>query len=435
MNQKPDAIIIGAGVIGCAIAFEMNKRGYKTLNIDKLPAAGFGSTSNSCAIVRFHYSTLDGARMAFENYFYWKDWENYIGPVDDRGYAKYVECGFVILRNNDPSEQNFINLFKQIGIAYEEWSLDTLREKFPIGDLHTFAPPRPIDDETFWQDPTTMLTGGIYNPQGGYVNDPQLATTNLMLAAKAKGGDFLFNTEVVDVRQENGRVAGVTLSDGRQIDAPVVVNAAGPHSFVINHLAGVEEGMKIKTNALRREVHHVASPKGFNFNEKGFIFSDADCGIYFRPETGNNILVGSADPECDPKEWVANPDEVQTQLTDQLWKTQVYRLARRIPDLEIPPKPSGIVSMYDVSTDWIPIYDQSDLPGFYLAIGTSGNQFKNAAGVGHLMATLVDAVEKGQNHDSDPVQVKMPYTGVVLNAGFYSRLREVNEESSLTVMG
>ncbi len=435
MTQKPDAIIIGAGVIGCAIAFEMTKRGYKTLNIDKLPTAGFGSTSNSCAIVRFHYSTLDGARMAFENYFYWKDWENYIGLVDERGYSKYVECGFVIFRNNDPSEQNFIKLFKKIGVDYEEWSLDTLHEKFPIGDLHTFSPPRPIDDDTFWEDPTTPLTGGIYNPQGGYVNDPQLATYNLMLAAKRHGGDFLFNAEIVDVRKENGRVSGITLANGDQIDAPIVINAAGPHSFVINRMAGVEDGMKIKTNALRREVHHVASPKGFNFNKDGFIFSDADNGIYFRPETGNNILVGSADPECDPKEWVANPDEYHPHLTDQVWKTQVYRLARRIPTLEVPEKPSGIVSMYDVSTDWIPIYDQSDLPGFYLAIGTSGNQFKNAAGVGHLMAELVDAVEKGQNHDADPVQVKMPYTDVMLNAGFYSRLREVNEGSSFTVFG
>ena len=435
MKQKPDAIIIGSGIIGCAIAYELSKRGYKTLNIDKLPAAGFGSTSNSCAIVRFHYSTLDGAWMAFENYYYWKDWQNYIGAVDERGYSKFVECGFVIFRNNDPSEQHFINLFNQIGIDYEEWSLDTLREKFPIGDLYTFSPPRPIDDDTFWEDPTTPLTGAIYNPQGGYVNDPQLATYNLMLAAKANGGEFLFNTEVVDVRKGNGRITGITLSDGTQIDAPIVVNAAGPHSFVINRMAGVEEGMAIKTSALRREVHHVASPKGFNFNTDGFIFSDADCGTYFRPETGNNILVGSADPECDPKEWVLNPDEYQPHLTDQLWKTQVYRLARRIPDLEIPQKPSGIVSMYDVSTDWIPIYDQSDLPGFYLAIGTSGNQFKNAAGAGHLMATLIDAVEKGQNHDVEPVQVKMPYTGVVLNAGFYSRLRKVNEESSFTVMG
>ena len=39
MGQKVDAVIIGAGVIGTATAFELCKRGYKTLNIDKLPSA------------------------------------------------------------------------------------------------------------------------------------------------------------------------------------------------------------------------------------------------------------------------------------------------------------------------------------------------------------------------------------------------------------
>jgi len=38
---------------------------------------------------------------------------------------------------------------------------------------------------------------------------------------------------------------------------------------------------------------------------------------------------------------------------------------------------------------WIPIYDKSDLPGFYLAIGTSGNQYKNAPEVGKMMAELI----------------------------------------------
>jgi len=68
MSQKVDAIIIGAGVIGTATAFELAKRGYKTLNIDALPSAGYGPTSNSCAIVRAHYSSFDGVAMAFEGF-------------------------------------------------------------------------------------------------------------------------------------------------------------------------------------------------------------------------------------------------------------------------------------------------------------------------------------------------------------------------------
>ena len=41
MSQDYDAIVIGAGVIGCCTGFELAKRGFKTLNVDKLPAAGY----------------------------------------------------------------------------------------------------------------------------------------------------------------------------------------------------------------------------------------------------------------------------------------------------------------------------------------------------------------------------------------------------------
>jgi len=54
---------------------------------------------------------------------------------------------------------------------------------------------------------------------------------------------------------------------------------------------------------------------------------------------------------------------------------------------------------------------------------------------GLLMAELIDACEKGQDHDADPVKVTCPKTGVTLNAGFYSRNREINRESSFSVLG
>ena len=60
MSDRYDAIIIGAGIIGGAIGLELARKGFRTLNVDKLPAAGYGSTSNTCAIIRFHYSTAEG---------------------------------------------------------------------------------------------------------------------------------------------------------------------------------------------------------------------------------------------------------------------------------------------------------------------------------------------------------------------------------------
>ena len=75
MSGVADANMIGAGVIGAATAYELCKRGYKTLNIDRLPTSGYGPTSNSCAIVRAHYSSREGVAMAYEGFFYWQDWE------------------------------------------------------------------------------------------------------------------------------------------------------------------------------------------------------------------------------------------------------------------------------------------------------------------------------------------------------------------------
>jgi sarcosine oxidase subunit beta len=349
--------------------------------------------------------------------------------------ALYTERGTIMLMTEGHDHSSVIRLYDEVGVDYEVWDVDTLAQKMPIFDVHTFYPPRPVDDPSFWEDPDERLEGAVFTPQSGYVNDPLLATHNLFAAAKSVGCEFLFNSEVVEIRKEDGRTAGVTLKNGEQVDAPVVVNVAGPHSFVINRMAGVEKGMNIKTRALRHEVHHVPAPPNFNYEEKGHPVSDGDAGTYFRPEVGNKIAVGTEDPECDPREFIEDPDQFVYQVSADQFKRQVYRLARRVPDLPIPNEPAGVADMYDVSDDWIPIYDKSDLPGFYMAVGTSGNQFKNAAIAGLMMAELIDACENGREHDADPVKVTGPYTGLTLNAGFYSRLREVNPDSTFTVRG
>ncbi|MDX1521095.1 MAG: FAD-dependent oxidoreductase [Anaerolineae bacterium] len=433
--SNPDVIIIGAGIIGCSTAFELAKRGYKTLNIDKMDDAGAGSTVNSCAIVRAHYSTYDGVALAYEGFKYWLNYNEWLGVQDERGMAKYMNCGTILLQSEGHSWEKIRSLYEQLGVEHEVWDAEQVKKRMPIFSMKSYWPPRrPEDGDIFWQE-TGELSGAIYTPGSGYVNDPKLATHNVMVAAQAHGGEFMFREEVVEIRKADGRVQGVTLASGKKIDAPVVVNVAGPHSFVINRMAGVEESMNIKTRALRHEVHHVPSPAGFDYAKDGVHGSDGDNAIYFRPEAGNSILVGSEDPECDPQEWIDNPDEFNRNITDAQWKAQVYRLAKRIPDLPIPNQPRGVVDLYDVSTDWLPIYDKSDLGGFYMAIGTSGHEFKNAPPVGYMMSELIHRVENGQDHDNDPVKYKAVYTGNELDVGFYSRNREINPESSFSVNG
>jgi sarcosine oxidase, subunit beta len=435
MSKKVDAVIIGAGVIGAATAYELARKGYRTLNIDKLPASGYGPTSASCAIVRAHYSSWDGVAMAYEGFSYWQDWERYLGVVDDAGTAKYMNCGTLLLESATGHHEKVLKHYDDIGVEYEEWDTAKLRERMPIFDTHAFWPPKRPDDPRFWEGSEQELPGAIFTPGSGYVNDPQLATHNLQRAAEANGGEFMFRATVGEIRRANGHVTGVTLTDGQEIEAPIVINVAGPHSFVVNRMAGAEEGMKVKTRALRHEVHHVPSPPDFDFEADGLHTSDGDTGIYFRPESGNHILIGSEDPDCDPRQWVDDPDDYDRHVTEAQWNAQVYRLARRIPSLPIPNERKGVVDLYDCSDDWIPIYDKSDVGGFYMAIGTSGNQFKNAPVVGHVMAELIDRVEHGHDHDQDPIRVTCRYTGLELDTGFYSRLREINPNSSFSVNG
>jgi glycine/D-amino acid oxidase-like deaminating enzyme len=430
-----DAIVIGAGVIGAATAFELGKRGWKTLNVDKAHASGVGPTAASCAIVRAHYSTWDGVALAFENFHYWEDWANYLEFEDELGLARYRRSGTVLFKGADRHWEKVVAQFDAIGVPYEDWDAATLHDRIPQYSTSAFWPPsRPQDDDS-WEQPSGDLDGAIYTPGSGYVSDPQLAAHNLQRAAEHMGAEFRFNERVVEILQADAAVAGVVLDGGEQIAAPVVVNVAGPWSFLVNRMAGVEETMKIKTRALRHEVHHIPAPADFDYEHMGMHTSDGDQAIYFRPEIGNHILVGSEDPECDPQVWVEDPDTFDREVSQEQWEAQVYRVARRIPDLTIPHERKGVVDLYDVSDDWIPIYDRSDLDGFYMAVGTSGNQFKNAGGVGHVMAELISACQDGHDHDIEPVHVKARYTGLELNAGFYSRNREINPVSSFSVNG
>jgi sarcosine oxidase subunit beta len=205
-----------------------------------------------------------------------------------------------------------------------------------------------------------------------------------------------------------GKVSGVKLADGEEIHAPVVINVAGPGSSIVNGMAGVLDDMTITTRPLRQEVVHVPAPEGFDFETDGTIVSDSDIACYCRPEHGNHILIGSEDPPCDPHMWTGDDKTYDRNFSDQ-WTTQAMRYAQRVPSLGVPSQTRGVVDLYDASTDWIPIYDKSSLPGFYMACGTSGNQYKNAPIAGKMMAALVEYCENGNDHDTQPLTFTLPY--------------------------
>ena len=434
MAQTYDAVIIGAGVIGAATGLELARAGRRTLNIDRLPAAGYGPTSNSCGIVRVHYSTRVGVALAHEGYVCWQNWADHLGVADERGLAEFRDCGCLVIRAEGTDHlDRVLGHLDALGIPYEQWDSNAVRDRLPFYSLDRYAPPRVMSDPHFGEPSGGMLEGGVYFPTAGYVADPQLATHNLQRAAEAVGGTFRFRSTVTGIVQTGGRVTGVVLDDGERIDAPVIVNVAGPWSAEVNRMAGALEDMTISTRPIRQEVAHIPSPPGVDFVRDGLVVFDGDIGCAVRPDPGNNILISSELPDCDPREEV-DPDAYNTDLTDQALN-QAFRYAQRVPALEVSPRPGGVVGLYDVSDDWLPIYDRGAPDGYYMAIGTSGDQFKNAPCAGKMMAALIDYCEAGNDHDAQPMQYRLERTGRTIDTADFSRRRTITQESSFSVMG
>ncbi|WP_439657928.1 NAD(P)/FAD-dependent oxidoreductase [Lentzea sp. HUAS TT2] len=423
-----DAVVIGAGVIGSSIALELARAGHRVVVLDRASGAGQGSTSASSAIVRYNFSTFSGVAMAWESHWCWLDWAGHLGH-DIGALAAFRKTGLVMLDVDAAPRASWLPLFSDVGVPYEEWDAAVLAERVPGIDVGRYWPPERLDDDAFWQDSDNSL-GGVHTPDAGYVSDPGLAAVNLAAAAAAQGAEFRFRSTVTAVDTSGGRVTGVRLADGTSIPCGVVVNAAGPWSSTLNRLAGAGSDFTVGLRAMRQEVAHVPFPGGYD----GPIVADMDLGTYFRGEVGG-ILVGGTEPECDPMQWTDVPDSVDVHPTAAVFEAQVTRAARRLPNLAVPNRARGVVGVYDVADDWTPIYDRTELDGFYVAIGTSGNQFKNAPVVGQLMAELIGRVENGADHDAQPVRFVAPRTGLELDLGAFSRRRSRNTANTGTVLG
>ena len=432
---SPDALIIGAGIVGSSTALELARKGYRVQVVDKADGPGMGSTSASSAIIRFNYSTVAGIALAWEAKHRWESWAEYLGFADPNGLAVFHRTGKVMLEAPVINLTKMAENFETVGVPYELWDAETVASRTPGIDNGSFFPPKPVDADEFFDDPQGSL-GGIFTPDAGFVDDPRLAAANLAAAAKHRGAVFSYRRRVTAI-DHVGAVWRVELDGTETIEAPILVNAAGPWSSTVNAMAAADDDFTISVAPMRQEVHQVPAPRALRDHPEAFVeIADLDLGIYMRPDTlRQHLLIGGTEPECDPLQWIDDPDDVNLNPTVQGFESQVTRAARRFPDLAIPNRPSGIAGVYDVAADWTPIYDKTSQPGFYVGIGTSGNQFKNAPVIGDLMSQIIDRVENGHDHDANPVQYACAHTGIDVDLGLYSRKRAINAESSGTVLG
>ena len=161
--ESPRVVIIGAGIIGSAIALEMSRRGWETVVVDKGGAPGHGSTSASSAVVRFTYSTVDGTALAYEAVEYWRGWAEHIG-MQDRPLAKFVQCGMVMFDDATGLAKASLPPLDAVGVAYEWWSSEELKNRLPEVSIRAWYPPTTTDDPAFFAEGVEELGGALFTP-------------------------------------------------------------------------------------------------------------------------------------------------------------------------------------------------------------------------------------------------------------------------------
>ncbi len=356
MTRASDVIIIGAGVIGCAAAYHLARRGVSVTVLEK-DTVGAGGTGRSSAIIRTHYSNELTARMALHGLRVFQNWGDEVG-----GEVAFEQTGWVAImdvRDMTGLEAN-IALQRRVGINTSLITAADLQELMPGID-------------------TGDAAAAVYEPESGYA-DPHLTVTGYADAARRHGAKIVVNCEVTGIRFDGDKVAGVDATLGR-FDAPAIVNCAGPWGARVAALAGVE----VPIDACRVQVAVYRRPPSFTTHP---VVMDFLQGAYFRAETGNLTIAGSIDPA--EANAVVDPDDFAEHVDAEFEIEMGEKFMRRCPPMELSESMGGYSSIYAVTPDWHPIIDEVPAgSGSYICSGFSGHGYKLAPAVGLMVADQV----------------------------------------------
>lgn len=378
--EDADVVVIGAGIIGSAIAFQLASRDAgRVVVLEKGAGPAEGSTGASSAIVRTLYSRREMVRLAVHSQAAYRSWAEFTGIEQPRSRFHSIGMLWMMGYSYSAAATARDRLVAEGGQA-EILDATGVRARFPA--FSTCAEPFDLTGQV----PHTCrdLEAALFEPDAGFA-DPTGANQDLIEAARREGADVLFRSEVQAVRTENGKVSGVDLTDGRTIRAPLIVNAAGPWCNRLNNMAGVQLGWTIVPTrvqvAYRLRPTEVPGPIP--------VVADAATGIYFRPEaSGQQILFGSVLAE-DESERV-DPDHFKAGADAAFLDSKIHALHHRLPDLPYRGTVTGIAGLYAVNErDVHPVLGPTSVEGWWVANGFSGHGFKLAPMVGSMIAQAI----------------------------------------------
>jgi len=272
-----DVVVIGGGIIGASIAYNLSKRNTNVILVEKNDIAS--GTSGSCDGFVFMQSKKPGIHleMALESARIMEQLSTELQR--DIEYEK--NGGMILIESKDdiPEMQDFV--YQQRNSGLDVVLLDACQ-------VHEMEP-----------NISSNIAGATYSPMDAHVN-PLALCLAFAESAKNRGTKILTDTHVTGINIVNGKVQGIETTKGR-IKADVVVNSAGVYAPAVANMAGINlpiiprRGQIAVTESVPRFLKKVMIcnryiKSKFNLNQ---VQDSLGIGLALEQTKAGNILIGS----------------------------------------------------------------------------------------------------------------------------------------------
>jgi sarcosine oxidase subunit beta len=215
MRNKANVVVIGGGVTGCAVAYELARRKVKDIVVLEQNTLFSGATGRCGAGVRQQWGTEMNLKLSIGSV---KRFETLQEELEYPYDIEFSQTGYFMPAYTEKQLLQFqknIELQRKFGLDVIFLKPEECRRIVPIVSLDG-------------------LLGATFHDKDGHLN-PFHTTAAYARACKRLGVEIHIGTEVVAVQTENGQIKGVSTNQG-EIACDYVVNAAGGWSQILNDI-------------------------------------------------------------------------------------------------------------------------------------------------------------------------------------------------------
>lgn len=355
LRSSYDVVIVGGGVHGLAIAYELAKRGVRDVAVLEKAYIGAGGSGRNTAIIRSNYRTVEGVA------FYDESVRIYEGLSVELGFnVMFSQHGHLTLAHTDSAVAG-LRVRAEINQLQGVDSVVIDRD-----EIHRLAPALDLSDR-----PRYPIHAALFHPPGGIIRHDAVVW-GYARRADEMGVHIHQGVQVTGIELADGRIAGVQTDHG-PIRAGTVVNATAGWASTIAAMAGVR--LPIVTHPLQALVTEPLKPF------LGPVLVSATLHVYVSQTDRGELVIGS---EIDPYASYSNRSTLAFMESSA---THVIELLPCVAGVRVLRQWAGIC---DMTPDFSPIIGTvPGVPGFILDVGWGTYGFKAGPVAGRRVAELI----------------------------------------------